>query len=61
MEEQVPLDLIRRLAELGKKAGLSCEDMIFLLRSGVTVEKLLELIDTGLMEQIRMQAKHRLI
>jgi hypothetical protein len=61
MEEEVPLNLIRRLADLGKQAGLSCDQMILLLRSGLTVEKLVELIEAGFIKPIQAEPEHRLM
>jgi hypothetical protein len=46
----VPVEAIRKLADAGKRAGFSFEDMVALLDSGITVEKLAELIESGLIK-----------
>ena len=46
----IPIDLLRKLAIAGQQAGFSAEDMIGLLRSGMTIEHLLNLIESGLIK-----------
>ena len=59
MDEQVPVDLIRKLAEAGARAGFSFEDMVALLNSGITVARLLELIESRL-NSSSAQPKHQM-
>jgi len=46
----VPVDTLRRLITAATQAGLRLEDIISFLRAGITVEKLLELIESGLIK-----------
>ena len=48
MTKPVPLETLRKLALAGEQAGLSFEDMLVLLRSGITIERLVALIEAGL-------------
>jgi len=43
-ENQVLLGAIRKLALAGEQAGLSVEEMIELLKAGVNIETLLDLV-----------------
>jgi hypothetical protein len=49
MIRPVPVEAIRKLADAGKRAGFSFEDMVALL-AGITVEKLADLIESGLIK-----------
>jgi hypothetical protein len=51
MIRPVPVEAIRKLADAGKWAGFSFEDMVVLLDSGITVEKLADLIESGLIKK----------
>ena len=44
----IPIELLRALAIAGQNAGFNSEDMIALLRTGITVEQLLDFIESGL-------------
>jgi hypothetical protein len=50
MIRPVPVETVRKLADAGKRAGFSFEDMLALLDSGITVEKLADLIESGLIK-----------
>jgi hypothetical protein len=50
MTRPVPVATLRRLIRAGNQAGLRLEDIISFLRAGITVEKLLELIESGLIK-----------
>jgi len=50
MTRSVPLDTLGRLIMAGNQAGLRLENIISFLRAGITVEKLLELIESGLIK-----------
>jgi hypothetical protein len=41
----VRIELLRKLAIAGQNAGFSSEDIIAILRTGITVEQFLDLID----------------
>jgi hypothetical protein len=51
MIRSVPAEAIHKLADAGKRAGFSFEDMVALLDSGITVEKLADLIELGLIKK----------
>jgi hypothetical protein len=46
----ISIDLLRKLAIAGQNAGFSAEDMIALLRTGMTIEQLLNIIESGLLK-----------
>jgi hypothetical protein len=48
MTRSVPVETLKKLTTASNQAGFRFEDIISLLRAGVTVEKLLELIEAGL-------------
>ena len=48
MENPVLLEAIRRLAAAGQRAGFSVDQMIHLLKGGVSIETLLGMIETRL-------------
>ena len=50
MIRPVPVEAIRKLADAGKRAGFSFEDLVALPDSGITVEKLADLIESGLIK-----------
>jgi len=50
MPKSVPVDTLKKLITASRQAGLSVDDIFSLLRAGVTVEKLLELIECGLVQ-----------
>jgi len=50
MTRPVPVDTLRRLIRASNQAGLRLENIISFLRAGITVEKLLELIESGLIK-----------
>jgi hypothetical protein len=47
MPKSVPVDTLKKLITASRQAGLSVDNIFSLLRAGVTVEKLLELIESG--------------
>jgi hypothetical protein len=48
MPKSVPLDTLKKLTTASNQAGFRFEEIISLLRAGVTIEKLLALIESGL-------------
>jgi len=50
MPKQVPIETLQRLVVAGSQAGLSFEYMVSLLRSGITVEQALKLVESGLFD-----------
>jgi hypothetical protein len=49
MPKSVPVDTLKKLITASHQAGLRL-DIFSLLRAGITVEKLLELIESGLVQ-----------
>ena len=48
MQQPTLVRAVEKLAEAGRQAGFSVEDMIRMLNSGLTVETLLDIIDGSL-------------
>jgi hypothetical protein len=48
MPQPIPVRAVEKLARAGEQAGMSVEDMIWILNAGVSVETLLELIECSL-------------
>lgn len=48
MIREVPVETLRKLTAASEKAGLSFEEVISFLRAGITIEALLEAIESGL-------------
>jgi len=44
----IRIEFLRKLTIAGQNAGFSSEDIIAILRTGITVEQLLDLIESGL-------------
>ena len=56
MENPVLLEAIRRLAAAGERAGFTVDEMIHLLKAGVSIETLLGMIETRLDDGTRNPA-----
>lgn len=50
MPRSVPVDTLKKLMNVSQQAGFRLDDIISLLRAGITVEKLLELIESDLIQ-----------
>jgi hypothetical protein len=50
MTRSVPVDTLKKLITASHQAGFRLDDIFSVLRAGVTVEKLLELIEAGLIQ-----------
>ena len=50
MPRSVPVDTLKKLITASHQAGFLLDDIFSLLRAGITVEKLLELIESGLIQ-----------
>jgi hypothetical protein len=47
---EVPVETVQKLATASERAGLTFEEVVSLLRAGVTIENLLEAIESRLIQ-----------